>query len=47
LCVDGATGAALVLTMLGTEFEAALAFCGATSVDELSRDLVTRAHASD
>jgi len=41
LCVDGAAGAATVLTLLGTEFEAALAFCGATSVDELTRDLVT------
>jgi isopentenyl diphosphate isomerase/L-lactate dehydrogenase-like FMN-dependent dehydrogenase len=42
LCVDGASGAAQVLTVLGTEFEAALAFCGATSVAELTRDLVTR-----
>jgi 4-hydroxymandelate oxidase len=40
LCVDGATGAAQVLTLLGTEFEAALAFCGAVGVDELSRELV-------
>jgi 4-hydroxymandelate oxidase len=45
LCVDGAAGAAQVLTMLGTEFEAALAFCGAASVEELSRDLVVRAGA--
>jgi 4-hydroxymandelate oxidase len=42
LCVDGATGAAQVLTMLGTEFEAAMAFCGAADVAELTRDLVTR-----
>ncbi|HLM17180.1 MAG TPA: alpha-hydroxy acid oxidase [Acidimicrobiia bacterium] len=42
LCVDGATGAAEVLTTLGTELEAALAFCGAVSIDELSRDLVSR-----
>jgi 4-hydroxymandelate oxidase len=42
LCVDGAAGAAQVLTMLGTEFEAALAFCGATSVNDLTRHLVTR-----
>jgi 4-hydroxymandelate oxidase len=40
LCVDGAAGAALALTMLGTEFEAALAFCGATSVTDLPRDVV-------
>ena len=45
LCVDGAAGAAAVLTLLGTEFEAALAFCGAASVDDLSRDLVVRASA--
>jgi isopentenyl diphosphate isomerase/L-lactate dehydrogenase-like FMN-dependent dehydrogenase len=43
LCVDGSSGAAQVLTLLGTEFEAALAFCGATSVAELTRDLVARA----
>ena len=42
LCVDGAAGAARVLELLGTEFEAALAFCGAASVGELSRDLVVR-----
>jgi 4-hydroxymandelate oxidase len=42
LCVDGAAGAAAVLTLLGTELEAALAFCGAASVDDLSRDLVVR-----
>lgn len=42
LCVEGATGAATVLRLLGTEFEAALAFCGAASVDELTRDVVTR-----
>ena len=44
LCVDGAAGAAAVLELLGREFEAALAFCGATSVGELTRDLVQRAH---
>jgi 4-hydroxymandelate oxidase len=43
LCVDGAAGAAEVLTLLGTELEAALAFCGAASVGELTRDLVVRA----
>jgi 4-hydroxymandelate oxidase len=42
LCVDGAAGAAAVLTVLGNEFEAALAFCGATSTGELTRDLVVR-----
>jgi 4-hydroxymandelate oxidase len=42
LCVDGAAGASALLTLLGTEFEAALAFCGAASVDELTRDLVMR-----
>jgi 4-hydroxymandelate oxidase len=42
LCVDSAAGAAAVLTLLGTELEAALAFCGAASVDELTRDLVAR-----
>jgi 4-hydroxymandelate oxidase len=42
LCVDGPAGAARVLELLGTEFEAALAFCGAASVGELSRDLVVR-----
>ena len=42
LCVDGTAGAATVLTLLGTEFEAALAFCGVASVDELSRGLVAR-----
>lgn len=43
LCVDGAVGAACVLDLLAKEFEAALAFCGATSVGELTRDLVQRA----
>jgi 4-hydroxymandelate oxidase len=42
LCVGGAAGAAAVLELLGTEFEAALAFCGAASVADLSRDLVGR-----
>jgi 4-hydroxymandelate oxidase len=45
LCVDGAAGASAVLTLLGTEFEAALAFCGAASAAELTRDLVARAPA--
>jgi 4-hydroxymandelate oxidase len=40
LCVAGAAGAIEVLELLATEFEAALAFCGAASVAELSRDLV-------
>jgi 4-hydroxymandelate oxidase len=43
LCVDGSAGGEAVLRQLGTEFEAALAFCGATSPDELTRDLVVRA----
>jgi 4-hydroxymandelate oxidase len=43
LCVDGAAGGAAVLRQLGVEFEAALAFCGATSPSELTRDLVARA----
>jgi 4-hydroxymandelate oxidase len=42
LCVDGAAGARQVLEVLGTEFEAALAFCVAASVAELTRDLVAR-----
>jgi 4-hydroxymandelate oxidase len=42
LCVDGASGVRQVLELLGTEFEAALAFCGAASVAELTRDLVAR-----
>jgi isopentenyl diphosphate isomerase/L-lactate dehydrogenase-like FMN-dependent dehydrogenase len=42
LAVDGASGAAAVLDMLAMEFEAAMAFCGARTVDELTRDLVTR-----
>jgi 4-hydroxymandelate oxidase len=40
LCVDGAAGAAQVLAMLATELEAAMAFCGAASVDALTRDLL-------
>ena len=43
LCVDGANGATQVLTMLGREFEAAMAFCGAASVQDVARDLVVRA----
>lgn len=43
LCVDGAAGVAEVLALIGTELEAAVAFCGAASVDELTRDLVVRA----
>ncbi len=42
LAVDGADGAAEVLALLAQEFEAAMAFCGARTVDELTRDLVTR-----
>jgi 4-hydroxymandelate oxidase len=45
LCVDGAAGAAAVVTLLGTEFEAARAFGGAASDDALTRDLVARAPA--
>lgn len=40
LVVDGAAGAAAVLDLLGTQFEAAMAFCGACRVGELTRDLV-------
>jgi 4-hydroxymandelate oxidase len=40
LVVDGADGAAAVLDLLGTQFEAAMAFCGACRVGELTRDLV-------
>ena len=40
LCVDGTAGAARCSTLLGTEFEAALAFCGAATPDDLTRDLV-------
>jgi 4-hydroxymandelate oxidase len=47
LCVDGASGAVRVLELLGTEFEAALAFCGATTPHELTRDLVHRAGRAD
>jgi isopentenyl diphosphate isomerase/L-lactate dehydrogenase-like FMN-dependent dehydrogenase len=47
LCVDGAAGAAAVLTLLGAEFEAALAFCGAASIDDLSRALVVPASAPE
>lgn len=43
LVVDGAAGAATVLRLLGTEFEAALTFCGARDVGELTRDLVADA----
>jgi len=42
LCVEGAAGVARVLELLGTEFEAALAFCGAATPDDLTRDLVVR-----
>ena len=40
LAVDGAAGAAGVLDLLAVEFEAAMAFCGARTVGELTRDLV-------
>jgi 4-hydroxymandelate oxidase len=43
LVVDGERGAAAVLRLLGTEFEAALAFCGARGVGDLGPDLLTRA----
>jgi len=42
LCVGGAAGAAQVLELLGTEMNSALAFCGAASVEWLTRDLVVR-----
>ena len=47
LCVGGAAGAAEVLMLLGREFEAALAFCGAASVAHATRDLVVRSAARD
>jgi 4-hydroxymandelate oxidase len=40
LAVDGAAGAAAVLDLLAKELEAAMAFCGARDVTELTRDLV-------
>jgi 4-hydroxymandelate oxidase len=43
LVVGGRSGAAAVLAMLGTQFESAMAFCGARGVDELTRDLVALA----
>lgn len=42
LAAGGADGAAAVLELLRAQFEAAMAFCGATTVDALTRDLVTR-----
>ena len=41
LAVAGEQGAARVLQLLRTELEAAMAFCGARSVGQLTRDLVT------
>jgi 4-hydroxymandelate oxidase len=41
LAVGGEPGAAHVLTLLGDQFAKAMAFCGASCVDELTRDLVT------
>lgn len=46
LCVDGEAGAAQVLSLVGREFEAALSFCGAASVTDLTRDLVVAAPAA-
>jgi 4-hydroxymandelate oxidase len=43
LVVGGAEGAAVVLDRLRAQLEAAMAFCGAPSVDSLTRDLVVRA----
>jgi 4-hydroxymandelate oxidase len=43
LVVDGAAGAASVLDLLAKEFEAAMAFCGARDVSQVTRDLVGRA----
>jgi 4-hydroxymandelate oxidase len=43
LVVGGADGAAAVLAGLRAQFESAMAFCGASTVDGLTRDLVTRA----
>jgi 4-hydroxymandelate oxidase len=42
LVVDGTRGAATVLDLFGRQFEAAVAFCGARNVAELTRDLVTQ-----
>ena len=43
LVVDGARGAASVLAQLRIQLEAAMAFCGASDVRALTRDLVTAA----
>jgi isopentenyl diphosphate isomerase/L-lactate dehydrogenase-like FMN-dependent dehydrogenase len=41
VAVAGERGAARVLQLLRSELEAAMAFCGARSVGQLTRDLVT------
>ena len=43
LVLGGANGAAAVLARFRAQFEAAMAFCGAPTVDALTRDLVERA----
>jgi 4-hydroxymandelate oxidase len=40
LAVAGEAGATHVLTLLADQFAKAMAFCGASSVDELTPDLV-------
>lgn len=40
LALDGAAGAARVLEMLRAELDTAMALCGATHLDEITRDLV-------
>jgi isopentenyl diphosphate isomerase/L-lactate dehydrogenase-like FMN-dependent dehydrogenase len=42
LVVGGEHGARCVLELLRHELEAAMAFCGARAVDQLTRDLVRR-----
>jgi 4-hydroxymandelate oxidase len=42
LAVGGADGAAAVLKLVRAQFEAAMAFCGVTTVDGFTRDLVIR-----
>jgi 4-hydroxymandelate oxidase len=42
LTVAGATGAGEVLRLFRSELEAAMAFCGACGVGEMTRDLVRR-----
>jgi isopentenyl diphosphate isomerase/L-lactate dehydrogenase-like FMN-dependent dehydrogenase len=40
LAVDGESGVVRVLSMLHAELDLAMALCGVTSVDQISRDLI-------